>query len=45
MIEDAKNILAEALNTKVDTSQPILFQLVEAVQKFNEDLDGQEKLL
>ena len=45
IIEDVKNILVEALNTKVDTSQPILNQLAKVVQKFNEDLNGQEKLL
>ena len=45
VLEDAKNILAEALGTEVDTSQPILTQLVEVIQKFNEDLNGQEKLL
>ena len=38
------NILAEALSIEVDTSQPILYQLAEVVQKYNEDLDGQEKL-
>ena len=45
VIEDAKNILAEALNIEVDTSQPILNQLAEVVQKFKDDLNGQEKLL
>lgn len=40
IIEDAKNIPAEALSIEVDTSQPILYQLVEVVQKYNEDLDG-----
>lgn len=45
IIEDAKNILAEALGIEVNTSQPILYQLVEAVHKYNEDLDGQDKLL
>ena len=45
ILEDAKNILTQALSTEVESSQPILFQLVEAVHKFNEDLDGQEKLL
>ena len=45
ILEDAKNILSEAIGTKIDTSQPILFQLADAIQKFNEDMDGQEKLL
>ena len=40
ILEDAKNILSQAIGTKIDTSQPILFQLVDAMQKFNEDLDG-----
>ena len=43
--EDAENILAEALAIEVDTSQPILYQMVEAVQNYSEDLDGQDKLL
>ena len=34
VLEDVNNILTEALNTEVDTSQPILAQLVEVVQKF-----------
>ena len=45
IIEDAKNILAEAIGIEVDSSQPILYQLAEVVQKFNEDTDGQDKLL
>lgn len=45
IIEDAKNILVEALSIEVDTSQPILYQLVEAAHKYNEYLDGQDKLL
>ena len=45
ILEDAKNILTQALGTKVDSSQPILFQLVEVVQKFNEEIDGQDKLI
>ena len=45
IIEDAKNILAEAIGIEVDSSQPILYQLAEAVQKFNQDFDGQDKLL
>ena len=44
IIEDAKNILAEAIRIVVDTSQPILYHLVEVVHKYNEDLDGQDKL-
>ena len=45
ILEDAKNIFSQAIGTKIDTSQPILFQLVDVVQKFNKDMDGQEKLL
>ena len=41
IIEDAKNILVEAIGIEVESSQPILYQLVEAVQKFNEDTNGQ----
>ena len=37
--------MAEALGIDVDTSQPILYQLEEAVQKYNEDLDGHDNLL
>ena len=40
IIKDAKNILAEAIGIEVDSSQPILYQLVEVVQKFNEDTNG-----
>ena len=45
IIEDAKNILAEAIGIEVDSSQPILYQLEKVVHKFNEYLDGQDKLL
>ena len=45
MLEDAKNIIIEALSMEVDTSQPILAQLAEVVHKFNEYLNGWEKLL
>lgn len=45
IIEDEKNILVEALNIEVDTSQPILIQLAKVVHKFNEDVNGQDKLL
>ena len=45
IIKDAKNILAKALGIEVDTCEPILYQLEEAVHKYNEDLDGQDKLL
>ena len=31
VLEDAKNILAKALNIEVDTSQPILVQLANVV--------------
>ena len=45
IIEDAKNILTEAIGIEVDSSQPILYQLVEVVQKFDEDTNGQDKLV
>ena len=45
IIDDAKNILSKAIGIEVDTSQPILFQLEEVVQKFNEDTSGQDKLI
>ena len=45
ILEDAKNILSQAPGTEIDSYQPILFQLEDVVQKFNEDMDGQEKLL
>ena len=45
IIEDAKKILAEAIGIEVDNSQPILYQLVEAVQQFNEDTDGHDTLV
>ena len=38
-------ILTEVIGVQVDTSQHILFQLEEAIQKFNEDSSGQEKLI
>ena len=40
MLEDANNILVEALSIEVDTSQPILIKLAEVVEFFNEDLNG-----
>ena len=40
IIDDAKNILAEAIGVEIDSSQPILFQLASAIQKVNEDIDG-----
>ena len=45
IIEDAKNILSEAIGIEIDSSQHILYQLVEVVQKFNEDTEGQDKLI
>ena len=33
ILEDAKNILSQAIGTEIDTSQPILFQLANFVQK------------
>ena len=40
ILEDAKNILSQELDTEIDSSQPILFQLEDAMQNFNEDIDG-----
>ena len=40
IIESAKNILTKVIGVEVDTSQNILFQLEEAVKKFNEDSNG-----
>lgn len=45
VLEDAKSILGDALHTEVDTTKPILVQLAKFIQKFNEDLNGKEKLL
>ena len=40
IIEDAKNILADAIGVDIGFSQQILYQLVEEVQRFNEDTNG-----
>ncbi|GLJ54344.1 hypothetical protein SUGI_1166600 [Cryptomeria japonica] len=45
IINDAKTILTDALGIKVDPSQHILLQLEEAVNRFNEDSSGEEKLI
>ena len=45
IIENAKNIITDAIGVEVDSTQHILIQLEEAVQKFNEDCSGQEKLI
>ena len=45
IIEDAKNILENAIGVDIDSSQPILYELSEVVVKFNEDTNGQDKLL
>ena len=42
LVEYAKNILVDTLDTKVNTSQLILAQLEKVVQKFNEYLNGQD---
>ena len=39
------NILSEEIGIEVDSSQPIVYQLAEAIHKFNEDIDGQDKLV
>ena len=45
MLEDAKNILADALSIEVNSTQTILVQLEKFVHKFNKDLNGKEKFL
>ncbi|GLJ46016.1 hypothetical protein SUGI_0969140 [Cryptomeria japonica] len=45
IINGAKTILTDALGIKVDPSQHILLQLEEAVNRFNEDSSGKEKLI
>ncbi|GLJ28490.1 hypothetical protein SUGI_0560470 [Cryptomeria japonica] len=45
IINGAKTILTDALGIKVDPSQHILLQLEEAVNGFNEDSSGEEKLI
>ena len=43
--EDIKSIFADALSIGVYGTQPILNKLVEIIKKFNEHLNGQEKLV
>ncbi|GLJ48001.1 hypothetical protein SUGI_1013710 [Cryptomeria japonica] len=45
IINGAKTILTDALGINVDPSQHILLQLEEAVNRFNEDSSGEEKLI
>ncbi|GLJ41541.1 hypothetical protein SUGI_0859710 [Cryptomeria japonica] len=45
IINGAKTILTDALGIKVDPSQHILLQLEEAVNRFNEDSSGEERLI
>ena len=45
IIENARNIITGAIGVEVDSTQQILLQLEEAIQKFNEDSSGQEKLI
>ena len=45
IIENAKNIITDAISVEVDSTQHILIQLEEAVHKFNEDSSGQEKII
>ncbi|WP_044909103.1 hypothetical protein, partial [[Clostridium] innocuum] len=45
VIKDTTDILSEALGIKVDPSQHVLLQLTEAVNKFNENSSGTEKLI
>ena len=34
ILEDAKNILSQAIGSEIDTSQPILFQLADAMGEY-----------
>ena len=45
IIGNARDIIAEAIGVEVDSTQHILLQLEEAVQKFNDDSFGKEKLI
>lgn len=45
IINNAKNIIIEAIGIDVDSSQHILLQLEEAMNKFLEDTSGEEKLM
>ena len=37
--------MVEAIGIEIDSSQPILYQLAEPIQKFHEDTNGQGKLV
>ena len=45
IIENARNIIIEAIGVEVHYTPHILLQLEEAIQRFNEDSSGQEKLI
>ena len=45
MLKDIKGIFIDALDIQINEKDPILDQLVYFVQKFNEDGQGQDKLL
>ena len=45
IIGNARDIIAEAIGVEVDSTQHILLQFEEAIQKFNEDSSEQEKLI
>ena len=45
VLEDVKDIFVSALSIEVNSTQLILVQLIEVVQKLNEDLNGQENFL
>ena len=45
IVENAGDIITEAIGVEVDSTQHILFQLEEAIQKFNEDSSGKDKLI
>ena len=45
IIESARNIIIEAIGVEVDSTQHILIQLEEVVQKYNEDSSRKEKLI
>lgn len=45
VLEDIKWIFVDGLSIEVDEKQPILDQLLEILYKYNEELNGKNKLL
>ena len=45
VLKDIKDIFKNASSFEVDNIQPIIDHLTKIVQKFNKDLNGQDKLL